>query len=92
MLAFAFVVVAFLAGAFLVVVVVAGVELSFFGAFAFAAVLVGVAFLVAFGLASLVSLGSSDFFSFFGAAAFFSAAGLVSFFASLTGPDGPILC
>ena len=58
---------------------VAGLALvaAVFAVFALGAALV----LVTFGLVSV--------FSFLGAAAFFSAAGFASFFASLTGPEGP---
>ena len=82
-------------GALLVAVLALGLAVVVFFAFVAGLALVGTAFavfalgaalvLVTFGLVSvLVSV-----FSFFGAATFFSV-GLASFFASLTGPEGPV--
>lgn len=73
-------------GALLVAVLALGFAAAFFGA-AFALVLVAAVFALGAALA-LVALGLVSDFSFL-TVVFFSA-GLDSFFASLTGPDGPI--
>lgn len=78
-------------GALLVAVLALGLAVVVFFAFVAGLALVAAVFAVfALGAALvLVTFGLVSVFSFLGAAAFFSA-GLASFFASLTGPEGPV--